>query len=179
MMNLLIEKFPEFLVVNGAECPVNWDFRTVLKCNEIIESAEELTGDSLLKVLLLFYRDCDYFTEGHVDKMFWFFSCGREQSKKKFPRKIAGVNDKQPFDFQEDAGLIYAGFIQQYGIDLRQKKCTGGSLCCFWRILGKIQGCQRSLSTGQWMCRIRISQKRKGSFTGQCRSITVWNRRRL
>ena len=48
MMNLLIEKFPEFLIVNGVECPVKWDFRTVLKCNEIIESAEELTGDSLL-----------------------------------------------------------------------------------------------------------------------------------
>lgn len=122
MMNLLIEKFPEFLIVNGVECPVNWDFRTVLKCNEIIESAEELTGDSLLKVLLLFYRDCDYFTEEHVDQMFWFFSCGEEQSKKKFPRKIAGVNDKQPFDFQEDAGLIYAGFIQQYGIDLQTEE---------------------------------------------------------
>ena len=40
MMNLLIEKFPEFLIVNGAEWSVNWDFRTVLKCNEIIESVE-------------------------------------------------------------------------------------------------------------------------------------------
>lgn len=87
MMNILIEKFPEFLIVNGAECPVSWDFRTVLKCNEIIESAEELTGDSLLKALLLFYRECDDFTEEHVDHMFWFFSCGRERSKKKFPRR--------------------------------------------------------------------------------------------
>ena len=24
MMNLLIEKFPEFLIVNGVECPVKW-----------------------------------------------------------------------------------------------------------------------------------------------------------
>ena len=100
MMNLLIEKLPEFLIVNGAEWSVNWDFRTVLKCNEIIESVEELTGDSLQKVLLLFYRDCDYFTEEHVDQMFWFFSCGKEQSKKKFPRKIAGVNESNRLTFK-------------------------------------------------------------------------------
>lgn len=59
-------------------------------------------------------------TEDHVNKMFWFFSCGREKEKKKFPRKIAGINDKQPFDFKEDADLIYAGFMQQYGIDLQE-----------------------------------------------------------
>lgn len=51
--------------------------------------------------------------------MFWFFSCGREKEKKAFPRKIAGINNKQPFDFEKDAELIYAGFQQQYGIDLQ------------------------------------------------------------
>ena len=55
-----------------------------------------------------------------MDQMFWFFSCGREPSKRKFPSKIAGLNDKQPFDFEEDADLIYAGFMQQYGIDLQE-----------------------------------------------------------
>ena len=42
------------------------------------------------------------------------------KGEKKFPRKIAGINDKQPFDFEEDADLIYAGFMQQYGIDLQE-----------------------------------------------------------
>ena len=53
--------------------------------------------------------------------MFWFFSCGREKKKKIFPRRIAGINNKQPFDFEEDADLIYAGFMQQYGIDLQEE----------------------------------------------------------
>lgn len=53
--------------------------------------------------------------------MFWFFACGREKEKKKFPRKIAGLNNKQPFDFETDADLIYAGFMQQYGIDLQRE----------------------------------------------------------
>ena len=37
-----------------------------------------------------------------------------------FPRRAAGINNKQPFDFEEDADLIYAGFMQQYGIDLQE-----------------------------------------------------------
>ena len=37
-----------------------------------------------------------------------------------FPRRAAGINNKQPFDFEEDADLIYAGFLQQYGIDLQE-----------------------------------------------------------
>ena len=95
------------------------DFRTVLRCYEIQGGKAELSKEELLKILLLFYKKQKMFTEEHVNKMYWFFSCGREKGKKRFPRKIAGINDKQPFDFEKDADLIYAGFMQQYGIDLQ------------------------------------------------------------
>ena len=113
-MSILTEFFPESLVVDGVECLIHSDFRTVLKCNKIIERESELSRESLLEILQMFYKGCTFFTEEHIEKMFWFFSCGREKKKKRFPRKIAGLNDKQSFDFEEDAELIYAGFQQQY-----------------------------------------------------------------
>ena len=118
-MSVLTDPFPKSVTVNGTECPVAFDFRTILKCYEIQSGKTELSQGELLKILLLFYRKQKIFSEEHVEKMFWFFSCGREKETKRFPRKIAGVNDKQPFDFEKDAELIYAGFVQQYGIDLQ------------------------------------------------------------
>lgn len=119
-MNVLMEKFPEELEIQGKCYSIGWDFRTVLSCNELIEQCQhDVTEGELLSILEMFYKDCRYYTEEHVEKMFWFFSCGREKEKKNFPRKIAGINDKQPFDFEKDAELIYAGFQQQYGVDLQ------------------------------------------------------------
>lgn len=120
-MNILMEQFPTELEVRGRNYPIRWDFCTALACNEIIENSQELTQGELLEMLGKFYKKCKYYTEEHIEKMFWFFSCGREKEKKSFPRKIAGINNKQPFDFQKDAELIYAGFQQQYGIDLQNE----------------------------------------------------------
>ena len=120
-MSTLTESFPTSLLIGGAECPVNSDFRTVLRCYEVQGNKAELSEGELLKILLMFYKKQKIFDKEHVNKMFWFFSCGREEKKKLFPRRIAGINNKQPFDFEEDADLIYAGFLQQYGIDLQEE----------------------------------------------------------
>ena len=123
IMSTLTDPFPESVTVSGVEYPIYADFRTVLRCFEIQGRKAELSEDDLLSMLRLFYNVKRMTaTEDHIDQMFWFFSCGREKEKKKFPRKIAGINDKQPFDFEGDADLIYAGFIQQYGIDLQTEE---------------------------------------------------------
>lgn len=118
-MSVLTKRFPKNLYINGVECPINADFRTVLRCYEIQGKKKELSEEDLIAILRKFYKKQRSFDEEHVSQMFWFFSCGREK-KKSFPRKIAGINNKQPFDFEEDADLIYAGFLQQYGIDLQE-----------------------------------------------------------
>lgn len=120
-MSTLTNPFPESVTVSGVEYPIHADFRTVLRCFEIQGRKAELSEDDILAMLRLFY-DVKRMTatKEHINQMFWFFSCGREKEKKKFPRKIAGINDKRPFDFEEDADLIYAGFMLQYGIDLQE-----------------------------------------------------------
>lgn len=121
-MSVLTVPFPTQLQIDGVNCPIHSDFRTVLRCYEILGDKEELSKDEMVEMLSMFYVKQRYYTEEHIDKMFWFFSCGREKEKKVFPRKIAGINNKQSFDFVEDAELIYAGFMQQYGIDLQTEE---------------------------------------------------------
>lgn len=112
-MSTLTDPFPESVTVSGVEYPIYADFRTVLRCFEIQGRKAELSEDDLLSMLRLFYNVKRMTaTEDHIDQMFWFFSCGREKEKKKFPRKIAGSMNKQPFDFEGDADLIYAGFMR-------------------------------------------------------------------
>ena len=120
-MSVLTEKFPESVTVDGAERPINGCFRTVLQCYEIQGNKKKLSEKDLLKMLCQFYKNDRLFSDEHINQMFWFFSCGREKKKKTFPRRIAGINNKQPFDFETDADLIYAGFVQQYGIDLQEE----------------------------------------------------------
>ena len=135
-MSSLTEPFPVSLTISGVECPIHWDFRTVLRCQKILQDAgRELTEDEMTRLLRLFYGQYTWYTEEHFDKMLWFFSCGREPERKHFPRKIAGINGDRDFSFyrnpgadmmltkdEVDADLIYAAFIQQYGIDLQTEE---------------------------------------------------------
>lgn len=122
-MNPLIEQFPKTVLIGNREVAINSDFRTVLKCYKVAEQhtrGKKISSDGLTKMLLIFYKNLECITGEHIDQMFWFFACGREKQKKNFPRKAAGINKNTPFDFEKDADLIYAGFYQQYRIDLQK-----------------------------------------------------------
>lgn len=120
-MSTLTERFPDTVEVQGRKLPIHSDFRTALFLEEIISQNEDtISEEKLLEMLEAFYAVKMLYTEEHVNKMFWFLSCGREKKKKRFPKKAAGINDEQPFDFERDADLIYAGFMQQYHIDLQE-----------------------------------------------------------
>ena len=93
-MSTLTERFPTKLNIGGAECPINSDFRTVLRCYEVQGRANQLDSGQLSEILRLFYPKTRRFSEEHIDKMFWFFACGRGKEKKKVPRKVAGRNNK-------------------------------------------------------------------------------------
>ena len=122
-MNPLIEQFPKAVYVKRQEKAVHSDFRTILRCYEIAEKntkGKHISPEGLIKMLSLFYEVPERMTEEHIDQMFWFMACGREKQKKHFPRKAAGINGNTPFDFEKDADIIYAGFYQQYRIDLQK-----------------------------------------------------------
>lgn len=54
-MSSLTEPFPVSLTISGVECPIHWDFRTVLRCQKILQDAgRELTEDEMTRLLRLF-----------------------------------------------------------------------------------------------------------------------------
>lgn len=127
-----------------------------------------------MKMLKAFYPMDHLFTEEHLNKMFWFFTCGREKEKKKFPRKAAGINSNKPFDFKEDAELIYAGFIQQYGIDLQEIDMHWWKFMILLENLGAETRLSKVMEYRTGISLLKSSQRKSGSFIKPCRNISAW-----
>lgn len=119
-MNLLIDKLPEKVTIGGMEVPIDWDFRTSVRFQEVILDKTLSEEEKILKGLRLYYptaEDDIYEIEEAIDKMLWFYEQGRIWQ----PGENTGSGkSKQAFSFVYDAPYIYAAFMDQYGIDLQE-----------------------------------------------------------
>lgn len=106
-MNLIKSKEP-VVIVGDYGYEYRDDFRLYLKAYEILQDDEILDDDKILAITrLLFFDDISdiYLAKSLVEG---FFS-GYAESKS---------SGKALFSLTQDAELIYAGFLQTYGIDL-------------------------------------------------------------
>lgn len=111
-MSILTEPLPTSLFIGGEECPIKYDFRTWLKFAQMT-SAADIGIDEVLDIIgLIFYKVPPDFNEmwQAVTK---FYNPQEYQSATR-----SEGNAKRIYDFESDAGLIYAAFMQQYNIDL-------------------------------------------------------------
>lgn len=111
-MSILTETLPDHLVISGEKCRIRTDFKTWLKFSEIISGNEPETEKTLKVLTLVFFELPPNLHDAFV-AMAEFYS--REQKK---GGKGGEGKNKAVFDFEFDADLIYAAFLQQYGIDL-------------------------------------------------------------
>lgn len=121
MKELLTGNLPVSFLIGGREYPISSDFRTMLEMEEIF-SAESLTdGEKAEQALLLFYGMIPEPIEEAVDRLCFFWKCGREEKRGR--RGSAGEDGNPPpiYSFIHDAGLIYGAFLTQYGMDLSRK----------------------------------------------------------
>lgn len=111
-MSLLTERPPCMVEIRGADVPVNADYRVVLRIDEL---AGQGTGDAErgLMALRLFYGAIPADMEAATERMLWFMRCGEAEKP-----GGGGKPSKPDFSFSFDAPLIYAAFLDQYGIDL-------------------------------------------------------------
>ena len=54
-MNLLTDKLPEAVEIGGKEVPINWDFRTSIRFQEIILNKDLSEDEKLFRGLELYY----------------------------------------------------------------------------------------------------------------------------
>ena len=121
MKELLTGNLPDSFLIGGREYHISSDFRAMLRLEEIF-SAEELTDEEKAeRALKLFYGCIPEPLEEAVDRLCYFWGCGRQEKKRH--GKTTGADFYQPpiYSFTHDAGLIYGAFLTQYGIDLSRK----------------------------------------------------------
>lgn len=109
-MSILTEKLPSYVTVDGRRYPVNTDFRIWLRFYELIKKG---SADAVCEAISICYKGGELppsFFESY-SALSDFFTCGKSETASK-------GREKQVFDFSLDAGLIYASFLSDYGIDL-------------------------------------------------------------
>lgn len=119
-MNVLFEKFPGTVLVNGKEYRVVTDFREWIKMQVFLSNTRKLTIHTV-QMLLEWYLDPppNNTTKEAIDALCWFLSgegLGQEKCQEESKEAIGKSNEL--FSFEQDASCIYCAFRSVYGIDI-------------------------------------------------------------
>lgn len=134
MANVILDRLRDHIIVNGIPIPVSTNFRDWMDFVIIISSRglkdegfiaalslvlprgipseARVDGDGLGKAILAFMKNSDPPTEKKEGPQLM-----RDAVKQK-EREEAAASKPRVIDYEEDAGLILAAFMQVYGIDL-------------------------------------------------------------
>lgn len=111
-MSILTEKLPDELTINGKQYAIHTDFRVWIKFSQLAFSSQsDMTALAQMLTLIFDKLPNDFKTtiEALLD-FYGFQKKGDSAPTQKLNKKV--------FDYDADAGYIYAAFLQQYGIDL-------------------------------------------------------------
>lgn len=112
-MSFLTDCPPRSVIVDGEPVQVNADYRTVLRIDALADGGLS-DSERGVQALELFYGAIPADIEAATEQMLWFMRCGEKEPK----QERSGRPSKPDFSFSFDAPLIYAAFLDQYGIDL-------------------------------------------------------------
>ena len=119
MKNFLICELPTSAVIQGKEYTIASDFRDMLELEAILNS-EKNDAEKGAEALRFFFGCIPTDEESAVAFLGNFFACGKDTSKKGDQVKASdGTYRPPPYSFAYDGELIYAAFLAQYGIDLK------------------------------------------------------------
>lgn len=125
--NLLIDELPQKVIICGAECEINSNFRTAILFEMLMDDNSVPDEEKGIKALKLFFPEMPR-TENEVhdavQQMLWFYRCGKESNEymKQKEKKIqeSGQTESRIYDFKYDDDYIHAAFVQQYRINLNR-----------------------------------------------------------
>lgn len=119
MKELLTGNLPESFLINGRIYKISSDFRTMIGLEDIFSSARS-DAEKGEQALRLFYGCIPDDVEEAVDKLCYFWQCGKKEPTTRRGRHGTGEDfgSRPIYSLSHDSGLIYAAFRAQYGIDL-------------------------------------------------------------
>lgn len=116
-MNILVDLLPITVEINNKEYEINSDFRTSILFELLMQDDSIGDEDKILLALQLYYPIVPTDINLAIEKMLWFYRCGKDIKKSKGNCK--GKSVTQIYSFEHDDDYIYAAFMDQYGIDLQ------------------------------------------------------------
>lgn len=121
-MNLLIDEVPTTVIIDDVEFEINSDFRISMMFELLINDPELSERERLYQALILYYPIIPSNLEAAVDKIMWFYKCGKEeQEENNNTNKSSGKKTvKKIYDYEHDSEIIFASFMKSYNINLQR-----------------------------------------------------------
>lgn len=121
-MNILIDSVPSTINISGAEYKINSDFRIWIMFEQLLTDASAPdTAKNAAAFNLIFCDEKPSLTDEAVNKILWFYSCGKEADESSC-EDDADETERRIYDYDYDDDYIYSAFLQQYKIDLQTAK---------------------------------------------------------
>lgn len=139
-MSLLTDGLPDKLL--GVS--VRTDFRVMLRLEQLMQDEELPEAVRYAGALDLFYTEPPEDVQAAWNKLWWFYH-GGEAGELRRRREEADKSRVRLCDFEQDAELIFAAFLGQYGIDLVEIEYLH-----WWKFIALF----RNLDEGQQISRI-------------------------
>ena len=110
----LTEALPQTVQIQGVDVPIRTDFRVGIRFTRLLSDRSVPVWQAGVIALQMYYPDPPADWAEAFRAATRFYACGarHEQEADSAPSK------RPVFDFDVDAGLIYAAFLEQYQIDL-------------------------------------------------------------
>ena len=114
-MNLLLDRAPESIEIDGIEYAIDADYRNCIKFESLMFDPEISDDLRAMLALRLFYPEIPPDVPEALNKIIWFYGCGKESNKSS---SVGGNGGKRICSYEYDGGYIYAAFLVDYSIDL-------------------------------------------------------------
>lgn len=116
-MNILVDLLPTKIEIDNKKYEINSDFRTSILFELLMQDKSIGEEDKIFMALQLYYPTIPQNINLAIEKILWFYRCGKDITKSKGNGK--GKSVTQIYSFEYDDDYIYAAFMDQYNIDLQ------------------------------------------------------------
>lgn len=118
-MNILIDNPPKTVIIDSVEYEINSNFRESILFELLMQDEDLTKEEQITQTLDLYYPKIPHNLEKALNKVIWFYNCGKEDNvKTKSKSNGSSTKAKKIYSFEHDAEYIYSAFLSQYKIDL-------------------------------------------------------------
>lgn len=114
---MIIDVLPNEVSIDGIEYAINSGFRYSMIFEMMMQETEIDDNQKIMQALELYYPIIPENINAAVEKLLWFYRCGKDIEEIKGSGKGKSINQIYSYDF--DSEYIFSAFLDQYNVDLQ------------------------------------------------------------